>query len=494
MSICSNTDSEGSRRSPLASAPAFLLLLCFSSVLCLRIGFSLPFAPSVLAALLLSIGWGLLGTTRLQPSSGTVALCLLLIGMSGIAIIAHKATTRASFMTRVETTATVLSSRGWGFGSVALVRSRAHRSTYLLKFSGAPPKPGDVVSFSGVLKPFKRATGHDFDEFLYWRAKGALGYIENPQLLQLGTTAGFARWRYLLSKRIRKTLPPLTAGYMLAVTTGEREGSIESLHRSAGTSHLLAVSGFHVGLVWAATWLLFRRFRHRLIAISICIWLYTLLSGAAPSALRAAFMIQLAILGRMMGRARQKEGGSFNTVSMAGAILLLLNPWLFWDIGWRLSMLAALAITSASCLVTASSWMRTLLAGSLVWLATSLQASRTFGGVPLAGLFLNFIALPVFSFLYPLAIALSTPALLGLPGGSMLARLPEFFFRRWETFTANALYLLPREISFSPATLLFGTSFVVFCLASACGFSKWRALSVSALTAGMAFFLPAFAL
>ena len=484
-------NTENFRRSPLASAPAFLLLLCFSSFLCLYIGFALPFAASALAALLISVGWGLLGTIRFQPSAGAVAAWLLLTGLLGIGIISPRAVTRAPFMERVEATATVLSSRGWGFGSVALVRSRSTRATYLLKFSGDPPEPGDLVAFSGVLSPFKRATDRGFDEFLYWRAKGALGYIENPQLADLGTTAGFARWRHLLSKRIREALPPLTAGYMLAITTGEREGSIESLHRAAGTSHLLAVSGFHVGLVWAAAWLLFRRFRHRLAAISTCIWLYTLLSGAAPSALRAAFMIQLVILGRMMGRGK---GNPFNTVSMAGVILLLLNPWLFWDVGWRLSMLAALAITSVSSLVPATPFARTLLAGSLVWLATSLQASWTFGDVPLAGLVLNFIALPAFSFLYPFAIALSTPALLGLPGGYALALLPEFFFRRWETFSANTLYLLPWRVAFLPVMLLFGAALVVFCFACACGFSKRRALLASVLTAGMAFFLQAFAM
>ena len=482
-------NNEKFHRSPLASAPAFLLLLCFSSFIYLYVGFALPFAASALTALLIPTGWGLFGTTRLQPSIGTVAAWLFLIGLLGIGIISREAGTQAPINERVEATAAVLSSRDWGFGSVALVRSRASRSVYLLKFDGNPPKPGDLVSFSGTLMPFKRAADRGFDEFLYWRAKGALGYIENPQITRLGTANGFPRWRLLLSERIRETLPPLTASYMLAITTGGREGSIESLHRSAGTSHLLAVSGFHVGIVWAVAWLIFRRFRHRLIVISICIWLYTLLSGAAPSALRAAFMIQLVILGRMAGRGK---GNSFNTVSVAGVILLLLNPWLFWNIGWRLSMLAALSITSISGLSSETPLARTLLAGSLVWLATSLQASWTFDSVPLVGLLLNFIALPVFSFLYPLAIALSAPALLGLPLGYALALLPEFFFRRWETFSANALFLLPQKVAFSSAMLLFGATFVVFFFACACGFSKWRALFGSALTTSMAFFLLAF--
>ena len=458
----------------MASAPAFLLLLALGSFLCLHIGFGLPFAPAVAVCLLLSSGWGLVGTTKPNPSSGAVVACLFLIAAIGIGVVSYKTAGSVADAERIETTATVISSRGWGLGAVALVHSRKPSRTFLLKLDGTPPEQGDIISLSGRLRPFERSkTMRTFDEFFYWRAKGAIGYLENPRIARLGSAGGFARWRRLLSERIVETLPPLSAGYMLAITTGEREASVASLHRAAGTSHLLAVSGFHVGIVWALAWMAFRRLRSRLILISLCIWLYVFLSGAAPSALRAAFMIQLLILGRMAGRGK---GNSFNTVSMAGVALLLLNPWLFWDVGWRLSMLAVLSITSIADRASASPITKTLWAGALVWLATSLQASWTFGEVPLSGLILNFIALPAFSALYPLAIILSIPALLGLPGGYVLALLPEFFFRRWETLSTNVVYLLPSTVAFSWPFMLAGSAVIVFFFARACGFSQHRAL------------------
>ncbi|MDL2264334.1 ComEC/Rec2 family competence protein [Synergistaceae bacterium OttesenSCG-928-I11] len=466
--------------SPLANAPAWIALLFCSLFLFLTVSLHYPSLVAFVVSLLVCIGWGLVGTVSPNRSSLPVCAALLLL-CTLFALQVHRQTNAPeAFPGTIHSTGEVLTIREWGFRTLALVRLREEEGgKFLLSFEKERPelKPGDLLSFSGKTAPFERPeTGVGFDEFLYWKAKGGLAKIANPKAEKIGVVHSPAYLRHRMTERIRATLPQQTAGYVMAVTTGERDSRLESLHRSVGTSHLLAVSGFHVGIVFLLGWTLFKRFRPRLVLISILIWAYTILTGAAPSAMRAAFMLQLVIAGRLAGRA----GNSFNTASAAGCLLLLYNPWLFWDIGWRLSMLAILSVTS---IVAADYNNRTkaILASPLVWLATAVQAAWTFDRVPLAGLVINFLAIPAFTFLFPIALGCSLPSLLGMPGGYIFVAIPEILFSMWERLSSNILYLCPRDVSFSRGLLFCALATVTFFFARASGFQTNRAILASVL-------------
>jgi competence protein ComEC len=377
---------------------------------------------------------------------------------------------------------TVLAIKKMGRGRTALVETASER--YVLKIWGGEFRdflPGDSVSFSGFPERLKRAAKPgDFDEFLYWRAKGASIGISSPEIVKTGVSNGFARQRTLLEARIKESLPPMTAGYLLAALTGTRDESLTSLHRSVGTSHLLAVSGAHVGIVFVVFWFFLRHFRLRLFLISPVIWTYVILSGAAASAVRAVLMIQLAIIGRILGR----SGNAFNTVSAAGAIMLFFNPWLFWDVGWRLSMIAVLALSSLSAQKIPALAMM-LFSSPLVWLATALQSSWTFGSSPIAGIAANLFALPAFAVLFPLAFVFSVPSLAGIPFGGVFASVPEFLFYRWERLSRNLLALCPWELGFSFPLFVSGAAALAYLFAAASGFGPRRSLlSAAIITAG----------
>lgn len=454
----------------------------------LRETFCFPFSAALPISLLATAGWGVLGTRRPNKASGPAVSVLFFMALAGALYISlsregaenfNYALGLASPPMSVESSGTVIDDREWGFGRVALLDSPKGR--YVLKLDAVPDGPpdftaGDRVSFSGRLGPFKRALdGRAFDEYLYWRAQGAVAAITRPEARRLGVSRGLVSWRTSLASRIKKALPPRTAGYVLASLVGERDRSLSDLHKSVGTSHLLAVSGAHVAIVFGILWFFLKGVRSRLYIISALVWLYVAMTGAAPSAMRAAFMIQLVIGGRLIGR----RGKPFNSVCAAGAIMLIHNPWLFDDVGWRLSMLAALSITSTGSIQTRA---RFFLASALVWLATTLQASWTFGGSPLVGLFVNIFALPAFGVLFPLAFALSMPSLLGLSFGVYAAAIPEFLFLRWERFSLNLLALCPWNVDFSVPLLLLGIAALVYFFGRACGFGGTRACFASGIS------------
>jgi competence protein ComEC len=453
------------------------LFLGYLSLLVFMEEMNFPFVVSSTLALAVSCGWFLIGSEYQAKSSMPVVCALFLTFAAGTALIGVRVSAVRAIPKSVDAAGVVLSERKWGYARVAFVRANSagvwpQGGKYVIKYQGERDiEPGDVIRFTGRTERFERAEdAGGFDEFLYWKAKGASFAVVSPKIEVIGKRGGIASWRAALARRIARSLPKRTSGYIAASWTGERDAELTDFHRNAGTSHLLAVSGLHVGIVFAVCWFFLKRFRFRLYIISALIWFYTMLSGCASSSLRAALMIQMVILGKLLGQ----PGGQFNGACAAGALMLLYNPWIFWDIGWRLSILSVLVLTSLYSLELGTT-AKNLLASPAVWLATSVQAARTFGEVPVSGLVINFIAVPVFGVLLPLASAASLPALLGIKHIGRAAYAAEFFFAAWERFSDNMTFLIPWKMNFSAPLLISGIAVMLWMFARSCGFSRSRA-------------------
>jgi competence protein ComEC len=128
------------------------------------------------------------------------------------------------------------------------------------------------------------------------------------------------------------------------------DAATKQAYANTGTTHIMAVSGLQVGLLFAALqWLLARvplgssALRRRLLTAGLglaLIWSYAFLTGLSASVLRATVMFTLVILGQAWGR----QSSLFNTLSAAACGLLLYNPYLLCDVGFQLSFLAVVSI------------------------------------------------------------------------------------------------------------------------------------------------------
>ena len=354
----------------------------------------------------------------------------------------------------------VILERPWGSSRVAVVDGGSGR--YLLRLRpDQSVMEGETLTFAGEAVPFRARGDSSFREDLYWRARGVTAEVIPDELLSRREGRfGLPAIRTALRRNILLNLPPATRGYLLAAFLGVRDPSLADDHRTWGTAHLLAVSGFHVGLAAAAAWKILslgalrRRlsFRGRILAASVLLWAYALLAGGAPSALRAALMVQSVLLGYVLGR----KGSPLNAVSLAGLLLLLWRPEWYADLGWRLSVTAALLLSALA--ERGAGWRTALAASPLVWLATYPQTAAAFGVVPLSGIVVNMVALPVFAFLYPFAALLSIPALAGIPGGYFLAGAAEGLFLLWQWAADTLTSFIPWSLSWSPAAAAAGSA------------------------------------
>ncbi|MDR0764741.1 MAG: ComEC family competence protein [Synergistaceae bacterium] len=453
------------RSSPLGRAPAFALLINFSLAVFLAEDVGFPFWAAAVLSVTAAAGWFFIGTERPPKSSLPVVAALLAFSLAGMSAI-YRGISQAEIPPgKVDATGVVISERKWGWRRIAVVRTGVRR--FVVRYGGGA-SPGDIVRFSGRLEPFKRSgANREFDEFKYWKAKGTSAAVDANRFEVVGRSEGIAFRRDALAKRIKNRLPRLTAGYIAAAWVGERDDELNNFHRNAGTSHLLVVSGLHVGIVAAICMAVTRRLPFRFFIASAVMWFYALLSGAAPSSVRAALMIQTAIIGRASGQ----RSGAFNGVSAAAALMLAYNPRLFWDMGWRLSVLSVLTLASVQSLGVGPS-AKWLAASPAVWLITSVQSAWTFGAVPLAGAVINFFAVPVFSILLPAASLLAVPSLAGADAGRYAAMWAESAFLAWERFSDNMTRLIPWSTDFSPPLMFSGAASAIFLFARACGFSN----------------------
>jgi len=116
---------------------------------------------------------------------------------------------------------------------------------------------------------------------------------------------------------------------------------------TVGVAHILAVSGFHVGIVYGALLLALsflprrRGFGYLKTAlIFLGIWTFAFIAGLGVSTVRATIMISIYLVGKAFGRRPER----YNTLAAAAFILLVYNPYNLFDIGFQLSFTAVFFI------------------------------------------------------------------------------------------------------------------------------------------------------
>lgn len=227
---------------------------------------------------------------------------------------------------------------------------------------------GDWLELSGRLQRPQPIEGFDYPAYLeskgifavLWASESALlperpgGNEDSSARARAdGLADRFMGWvfdmRRQLFRSLDKSLPPEQAALAQALLLGLRgqlPGDVTDNFRQTGTSHLLAISGLHLGifLLVAVGVLQGTLGRHTPIPLLVTlglVWLYVLLSGAPPSVIRAALMgsIYLAALG--LGRPRESL---LPALSLSALVMTAIDPVLATQISFQLSIAAMAGI------------------------------------------------------------------------------------------------------------------------------------------------------
>ncbi len=131
-----------------------------------------------------------------------------------------------------------------------------------------------------------------------------------------------------------------------ALLTGSRDNldpMLKDKFRRAGVSHVLALSGMHLGIIALFVFFIVRRFaspRFSILAVNIVNVLYLIMAGISPSLFRAVIMFALVSLGKLMGA----KVNLLRVLVFTFSLSLMIFPEYFFSISFQLSFLALAGI------------------------------------------------------------------------------------------------------------------------------------------------------
>ena len=256
----------------------------------------------------------------------------------------------------------------------------------------------------------------DYEGWLYWQGIRYTGYVSadsSAQPLPPSPCCHLNRWRDAISVAIDEA--PVSAfarGVVRAISIGDTSGldpDARELFRATGTSHLMAISGLHIGLIaslglvgFAALWRRLPSLCGRVPArvagagAGLLVALgYALMAGMGLPTQRALIMLTLLATGLLLRR----EGSSLNALAVAALAVLFWHPPSIVAAGFWLSFGAVLIILASLRHTTGRPWWVQALVVQLA-LGVALLPVLTFFDLPVSVVapLVNLILVPLFGF------------------------------------------------------------------------------------------------
>jgi competence protein ComEC len=305
-----------------------------------------------------------------------------------------------------------------------IVQSSAQKLPRLLRlnwyYPEQPIKAGQRWSFTVKLKrphgSFNPG-GFDYERWLFTEGIAATGYIRpSPKPVLLGEVSAWthiALWRQIITDSLSVIANDCThLGLIKALTIGDGSGISQhewEVFRKTGTTHLVVISGSHVGLIaglvyvlvlklWARTGLLaYSPQRMAALAAMLTSVFYAGLAGFSVPTQRSVIMLTVV----MLAISFQRNTRPFNTLAIALLLVMIVDPLAALSAGFWLSFLAvSLIIYTVSARLGSFGYVLEVI--KINW-ATSVGLAPLllffFQQVSLISPLANFIAVPVISIL-----------------------------------------------------------------------------------------------
>lgn len=290
--------------------------------------------------------------------------------------------------------------------------------TYILKdekektffkeyFQGGMLKVNADIEDIGEKKNF-----YSFDYKKYNENKGIFKNVKVNDIKNFEENKGIISkikiWRISLGNKIHKEISFDKSGYIEALIFGDKaylEKDEIINYKNLGTSHLLAISGLHLGVLISLICFILLRLRFSVEIIEKIVFLvipfYMLISGFSPSVLRAGGMIMLYII------FRKKDMTKLEALLTTFILMLFINPLLIFDIGFELSFLITFCLLMSDDFLSGSkniftSGFKISLVSSLASLPILVMNFYTFSYISIIS---NIFLVPIFSLvIFPLVL------------------------------------------------------------------------------------------
>ncbi|MGI6718147.1 MAG: ComEC/Rec2 family competence protein [Bacteroidales bacterium] len=220
---------------------------------------------------------------------------------------------------------------------------------------------GSIISTNSKIFPITNSDNINFFNYKTYCFRNSIGYYcflnDNDVISKDLSKTNFINLpnriqKLLLKKLWRNNNNELYNKIAGAIVLGENnlDKQTREYFSTSGTIHVLCVSGLHITLIYSVIYLLFslinikvfRKIINPILSL-IVLWFYASITGFSPSVCRASFMITFITLCKLLKR----DSNSFLILCGAAFLMILINPNIIFNIGFKLSHLAVLGIIAS---------------------------------------------------------------------------------------------------------------------------------------------------
>ena len=271
-------------------------------------------------------------------------------------------------------------------------------------------------------------TGRTFVASWKWQ-KTRVSLLKLSRLERMRLT--FLKYRSRLLEKISTNGTDADAyAVVAAMALGDKSAltqELKDVYSVTGASHVLALSGLHLGIIYTLLSLFVFRRRWQVLSqmvIILSVWAFVFLVGMSTSVVRSAVMLSIYALLSLGHRDRM----SVNTLAFTAIVMLMVSPMSLFDVGFQMSYMAVLSILLFVPLLESVFTAEYLMSHRVVrwlWGMVAVSLSAQIGTAPLIAyyfgrfscyfLLTNFIVIPAaMLILYLSLVVLVVPSLANL--------------------------------------------------------------------------------
>lgn len=318
-------------------------------------------------------------------------------------------------------------------------------------------KQGDNIRYSGTVIPIsEKRNPLQFDYKAFLEQRGIELQIRLDSLITQSDNNNPGTWNWwrvralkLIDQNFSKETAPIAKALLLGYKQ-DLEGTSKQAFARAGLSHIMAVSGLHVGFIIAPFWFIIPFFWSKkygritgLIVLVLILYSYAGVTGFSSSVIRASVMAGLLTFGKLFN----KSPNSINLTGVAAIALLIWKPDQLFEIGFQLSFSAVLIILLVLPIIqnTLPYWLRlrwyakplmVIIVSIIVQLGLYPIQVFYFGEVSLVSPIANALFVPLLGLIVPYALLCLIISVVAPFFGGILSFPVELFLTWMNTFVS----------------------------------------------------------
>ena len=317
-------------------------------------------------------------------------------------------------------------------------------------------RAGSILNISGVCQEIKEpGNPGQFDLKKYYETKEIQMVLNKGKVLSAGRTYWHIRqFLWDVRERFKRTFLQIAneenASVLDAMLLGDKkelDPEVKKLYQDNGIAHILAISGLHISMLGMALHKLLRKlgisWYLSAAAAGAIMSAYGLMTGFGVSTTRAVIMFLVYLLAGILGRTYD----ILSALALSAVLILTENPRYLTDAGFLLSFFAVLGVAVLAPLIrNTCSCKNKLLESFLVSLAIQLTTIPIvlyyYFEIPLYGVLLNLVVIPLMSLVLGFGIAGGMAGLIFIPAGIFLVS-PCYYILGLYKYLCAAVLNLP---------------------------------------------------